>query len=229
MNNLVEKKEFKSADGQVLPYFEYKDSNEPEAAIILIYEIFGMTNHIHKLANTLAKNGFIVNVPDIFSRIEKNVSLPYDRNGFDKGIILKEKLGWKIPVMDIVSCAAQLKSSFNVTVLGYCFGGSLGWLAMQKSFIFDKGVCYYGSSISDFLDKNINCPAILHFGKKDKGIPKESIEKIKSYASKQKQNILIHEYEDADHGFNCEDRKSYNKSSAELAFKETLNFIRNNK
>ena len=226
MHELGIKKEFKSADGEVLPYFEYKSNNEPESAIVLIYEIFGMTNHIHKLANTFAKNGFLVNIPDIFSRIEKNVVLPYNREGFDKGIKLKDKVGWKIPVMDIVSCAAQLKTNFKVTVLGYCFGGSLGWLAMQKSFIFDKGVCYYGSSISDFLNSNINCPAMLHFGKKDKGIPAESLKKIKNFAAKQKENILIHEYEASDHGFNCEDRKSYNKASAELAFKETLNFIK---
>ena len=97
---------------------------------------------------------------------------------------------------------------------------------MQKSFIFDKGVCYYGSSISDFLNNNINCPAMLHFGKKDKGIPAKSIGKIKTYTSLQKQDVTVHEYEDADHGFNCEDRKSYKKDAAELAFKKTLNFIK---
>ena len=226
MNELAKKKTFKSADGIILPYFEYKSNNKSDSAIVLIYEIFGMTNHIHKLANTLAENGFIVNVPDIFSRIEKNVALPYNREGFDKGISLKEKIGWQIPVMDIVSCASLLKRNFNVTILGYCFGGSLGWLAMQKSFIFDKGVCYYGSSISDFLNNNINCPAMLHFGKKDKGITNKSIEKIRAYTTQQKQDIIIHEYDDADHGFNCEDRKSYKKDAAELAFKKTLNFIK---
>jgi carboxymethylenebutenolidase len=226
MNELAKIKSFKSADGITLPYFEFKSNNKPDSAIVLIYEIFGMTNHIYNLANTFAENGFIVNVPDIFSRIEKNVALPYNREGYDKGISLKEKIGWQIPVMDIVSCASQLKRNFKVTVLGYCFGGSLGWLAMQKSFIFDKGVCYYGSSISDFLNNNINCPAMLHFGKKDKGIPAKSIGKIKTYTSLQKQDVTVHEYEDADHGFNCEDRKSYKKDAAELAFKKTLNFIK---
>ena len=97
---------------------------------------------------------------------------------------------------------------------------------MQKSFIFDKGICYYGSSISDFLNNNINCPAMLHFGKKDKGITAKSIEKIKVYTTQQRQNVTIHEYEGADHGFNCEDRKSYKKEVAALAFKKTLNFIK---
>ena len=226
MNELAKKKKFKSADGTVLPYFEYKSKDKPESAIVLIYEIFGMTNHIHKLANTFAENGFIVNIPDIFSRIERNVALPYNREGFNKGISLKKQIGWQLPVMDIVSCASQLKENFNVTVLGYCFGGSLGWLAMQKSFIFDKGICYYGSSISEFLNDNINCPAMLHFGKKDKGIPYKSIEKIKAYKSQQQQKVIINEYDNADHGFNCEDRKSYKKDAAELAFKKTLNFIK---
>ena len=113
MNELSKKKNFKSADGEELPYFEYKSNNKSDSAIVLIYEIFGMTNHIHKLANAFAENGFIVHVPDIFSRIEKNVALPYNREGYDKGISLKEKIGWQIPVMDIVSCASQLKRNYN--------------------------------------------------------------------------------------------------------------------
>ena len=128
--------------------------------------------------------------------------------------------------MDMVSLAASFKKDHNVSVLGYCYGGSLAWLAMQKAFIFDKGICYYGSSISSFLETNLNCPAVLHFGDQDKGIPKNSIDKISRYIEQQKNKIFLYEYENADHGFNCSERKSFNKYASEIAFERTLNFLR---
>ena len=224
----ITNKKIKSADDHLLPYVQY----EPEKhlvtkSIILVYEIFGLTSHIKNIALEYAKNGFLVAVPDIFSRLEKDVNLPYDRNGLTKGLHLKEKLGWDLPVMDIVALAASLKIDNNLAVLGYCYGGSLAWLTIQKSFIFEKGICYYGSSIPDFLLSNINCQAMLHFGKKDKGIPASAVNKIKEFIKNSKNNVELYEYENADHGFNCSERKSYNKIAANNAFEKTLNFLKN--
>ena len=224
----ITNKNIKSADGHLLPYVQYEpDKNLITKSIILVYEIFGNTSHINNVALEYAKNGFLVAIPDIFSRLENNVNLPYDKNGLAKGLNLKEKLGWDLPVMDIVALAASLKIDNNLAVLGYCYGGSLAWLTIQKSFIFDKGVCYYGSSIPDFLLSNLNCQTILHFGKKDKGIPAFSVDKIKEFINKGKNKVELYEYEDADHGFNCSDRKSYNKIAAKDAFEKTLNFLKN--
>ena len=224
----ITNKNIKSADGHLLPYVQYEpDKNLITKSIILVYEIFGNTSHINNVALEYAKNGFLVAIPDIFSRLENNVNLPYDKNGLTKGLNLKEKLGWDLPVMDIVALAASLKIDNNLAVLGYCYGGSLAWLTIQKSFIFDKGVCYYGSSIPDFLLSNLNCQTILHFGKKDKGIPAFSIDKVKEFINKGKNKVELYEYENADHGFNCSDRKSYNKIAAKDAFEKTLNFLKN--
>ncbi len=217
---------FNSADGKKIKLHEYHPNSKSTLSIILIYEIFGKTSHIHNYAIKLAKEGILVYIPDIFSRLEDEVILPYNKEGFKKGIKLKEDLGWQLPVMDIVSCASLLRQQYSVCVMGFCYGGSLSWIASQKSFIFDKTVCFYGSNIPDFLIKNINSPSVLHFGEKDKGIPKAAIDKVKEYKSKQEQIIKIFEYKDADHGFNCEDRSSYHANSAKLSFTRSLNFIK---
>ena len=223
----ITKKKIKSADDYVLPYLEFQpENNLNNKSVILVYEIFGLTNHIKNVAKEYAKNGFLVSIPDIFSRLEENIDLPYNKDGFSKGLDLKKKLGWDLPVMDIVALAATLRLKSNVSVLGYCYGGSLAWLAMQKSFIFEKGICYYGSSIPEFLESNVNCPSMLHFGKKDKGIPSLSLEKVKKYIEKSKNKVKLFEYENADHGFNCNERKSYNKIAAEMAFEKTLKFLK---
>ena len=223
----ITNKKIKSADNTSLPYLQFEpENNSNNKSIILVYEIFGLTNHIKNVAKEYAKNGFLVVIPEIFSRLENNIDLTYDKVGFSKGLHLKEKLGWDLPVMDIVALAATLRLETNVNVLGFCYGGSLAWLAMQKSFIFDKGICYYGSSIPEFLGSNLNCPAMLHFGKKDKGIPSVSIEKVKKYIEKNKNKVKLFEYENADHGFNCNERKSYNKGAAKMAFEKTLKFLK---
>lgn len=219
-------KTIESADGHTIPYKQYEPTKQSPNAIVLVYEIFGLTSHINEVASEYAENGFLVNVPDIFSRLEKNIVLPYNKQGLKKGLSLKNQLEWDLPVMDIVALAASLKRNYNVSVLGYCYGASISWLAMQKAFIFDKGVCYYGSSIPDFLDKQLNCSAVIHLGKKDEGIPVQSVEKIKNYISKEKNEITLYEYDNADHGFNCKDRKSYNKDAAEIAFERSLNFLK---
>ena len=223
----ITNKIIKSADDYLLPYLQFEpENNICNKSIILVYEIFGLTDHIKNIAEEYAKNGFLVAVPDIFSRLENNINLPYNKDGFSRGLNLKKKLGWQLPVMDIVALAATLRLERNVSVLGYCYGGSLAWLAMQKSFIFEKGICYYGSSISEFLESPVNCPGMLHFGSEDKGIPIESIEKIKKFINKNKNKIELFTYENADHGFNCSQRKSYNKIAAEQAFDKTIKFLK---
>ena len=223
----ITNKIIKSADDYPLQYLQFEpDNNTSKKSIILVYEIFGLTDHIKNVAKEYAENGFLVAIPDIFSRLENNIDLPYNKKGFSKGLHLKEKLGWELPVMDIVALAANLKLENNVSVLGYCYGGSLAWLAMQKSFIFEKGICYYGSSIPEFLELNVNCPCMLHFGSKDKGIPLKSVEKVKKFVNKNKNKIEICVYKNADHGFNCSERKSYNKIAAEQAFEKTIKFLK---
>ena len=223
----ITNKIIKSADDYSLPYLQFEsENNTSNKSIILVYEIFGSTDHIKNVAKEYAENGFLVAIPDIFSRLENNIDLPYNKDGFSKGLHLKNKLGWELPVMDIVALAATLRLERSVNILGFCYGGSLAWLAMQKSFIFEKGVCYYGSSISEFLELDVNCPGLLHFGKKDKGIPPPSVEKVKTYIKKSKNKVELFEYENADHGFNCNDRKSYNKIAAEMAYERTLKFLK---
>ncbi len=133
----ITNKIIKSADDYPLPYLQFEpENNTSNKSIILVYEIFGLTDHIKNVAKEYAENGFLVAIPDIFSRLENNIDLPYNKDGFSKGLHLKKKLGWELPVMDIVALAATLRLEYNVNVLGYCYGGSLAWLAMQKSFIF---------------------------------------------------------------------------------------------
>ena len=116
----ITNKIIKSADDYPLPYLQFEpENNTRNKSIILVYEIFGLTDHIKNVAKEYAENGFLVVIPDIFSRLENNIDLPYNKNGFSKGLYLKEKLGWELPVMDIVASPKEeplLSKMFKVPV-----------------------------------------------------------------------------------------------------------------
>ena len=215
----------RSADDVDIPVYVFEPKGAVKGALILLQEIFGVNQHIKEVAQNYSDAGYIVYAPDIFHRIKKNIELEYGEKDIQEGLAIKEKVGWDIPVMDIVSCAANLKTKHKVAVLGYCFGGSLSWRANQKSHIFDACVSFYGSSVSEFTDIEPKSPVMLHFGNLDKSIPKENISKIESFCKNSDKEINIFSYENADHGFNCNMRSSYNKEAASLAWDRSIAFL----
>jgi carboxymethylenebutenolidase len=82
-------------------------------------------------------------------------------------------------------------------------------------------VGYYGGYISRFAEEEPRCPVMLHFGTQDKHIPKEDIDRVQQLHPK----VKIFRY-DAGHGFNCEDRASYNPEAAKLARERSLAFLK---
>jgi carboxymethylenebutenolidase len=224
MNNKIK---IKSADDKDIPVYIYEPSIERIGAIVLIQEIFGVNDHIKNIAEKFSKEGFITWVPDLFYRIENDVSLDYSAASVEKGKELKEKSGWDLPTMDILSCIANLKVSYNVATIGYCYGGSLSWKAACTAYGLDASVCFYGSQISNFLDKSPRCPTLVHLGEKDRTINKEDQNKIKNFSKNKEPSITIHTYKNADHGFFCDQRDSYDEASRNLAYKRTIEFLKN--
>ncbi|MBV9751693.1 MAG: dienelactone hydrolase family protein, partial [Hyphomicrobiales bacterium] len=79
---------------------------------------------------------------------------------------------------------------------------------------------YYGGGIAAMLNEKPKVPVMLHFGEKDKHIPMDDVNKIKkAYPA-----MPVYVY-NADHGFNCDERGSYDKASTELALQRTLAFF----
>ena len=223
MNNKIK---IKSADDKDIPVYIYEPSIERIGAIVLIQEIFGVNDHIKNVAERFSKEGFVTWVPDIFYRIEDGISLGYSATDIEKGKNLKDKSGWELPTMDILSCIANLKVSYNVATIGFCYGGSLSWKAACSAYGLDASVCFYGSQISNFLDKNPRCPTMVHLAEEDPTINKEDQNKIIEFSQNKEPNIKVHTYENTDHGFFCDARDSYNEKARDLSYKRTIEFLK---
>ena len=216
----------KSADDKDLPVYIYEPSVSRIGAVVLIQEIFGVNDHINNVAENFAKEGFITWVPDLFYRIEDNVKLNYDSEGIKKGKNLKEELGWELPTMDIISCIANLKVDNNVATVGFCYGGTLSWNVACKAYGLDASVCFYGSQITNFLIKEPRCPTQIHLGQKDASIDLEDQNKIINFSKQSHIDVEVFKYENANHGFFCDQRDSYHKESADLSYIKTLEFLK---
>jgi len=128
------------------------------------------------------------------------------------------------PADAVTDVAAALGYLRNCTpkkcgVIGYCFGGTMAWLSATRLNP-DAAVGYYGGHIANFAQENPRCPVMLHFGTLDKHIPKEDVERV----HRAHPDVEIFWYE-ADHGFNCDDRASYNATAAKQAWDRSLEFL----
>jgi carboxymethylenebutenolidase len=218
-------KTLKAADGHSFEAY-FTGAQDAPRGLVVIQEIFGVNAHIREVCDGYAKEGFSVISPALFDRAEgtgSRLELGYDGEGMAKGMALVKKIGAIDAVLpDIEACLAQFPSDLPVSVVGYCWGGTLAWLSALRLPRTGSAVGYYGGGISNFLDTPPKCPIMLHFGSQDKHIALSDVDKIK--AAYPDTPVFVY---DADHGFNCDHRSSYNPEAARLARERSLEWIKN--
>jgi carboxymethylenebutenolidase len=212
----------KAADGHQLSAFVARPEGEPIAGLVVVQEIFGVNAHIRSVADGYARDGFLAVAPALFDRIERGVELAYEGADMEKARTFIPKLDMEKALADVAAAMefAALATGKKVGVVGYCFGGSLAWLAATRLHP-AAAVGYYGGHITKYAAETPSAPVMLHFGKQDQHIPAEEVEKVHAAHP----DVEIYWY-DAGHGFNCDARASYNKEASQLARERTLSFLK---
>jgi len=210
-----------AADGFELSAYRSLPESEPKGGIMVIQEIFGVNQHIRDVADGFAAQGYAAIAPAIFDRAEKGVELDYDQEGIMLGAgIARGKLNMEDTLLDLNGCIAELSQYGKVGAVGYCFGGMLAYLCASGSPGLSCAVGYYGGGIAAALDQKPAIPLLLHFGELDAHISMSDVQKIKEALP----DVPVYTY-DADHGFNCDRRESYNAAAASTALDRTLTFF----
>jgi carboxymethylenebutenolidase len=207
-------------DGHQLDAYQALPAGTPRAGLVVIQEIFGVNGHIRAIADEYAREGYATLAPALFDRIEKHVELGYTPEGTQKGRALRTQLGWDKPIWDIEAAVSALRAHGRVGTIGFCWGGSLSFLAACRAEV-DGAVAYYGGQIIQFVDERPRAPVLMHFGASDALIPAADRERITSAHPEAE----IHVYP-AGHGFNCTERQDYHPESARGAKERTLAFLR---
>lgn len=210
--------QIESGDGFNLSAYEAKPNGDCGGAVVVIQEIFGVNSHIRSVADGYAAEGYYAVAPAIFDRAETGVELGYEDADMERGVDLSfSKLQMPQTLADLQATINHASQYGKVGVVGYCFGGLLTWLSACNLQNVSAAAAYYGAGVPDQADMTPSCPIILHFGEKDAHIPVESVREFMA----KKPELAVHIYA-ADHGFNCNDRGSYDEVSAALAKQRTL-------
>jgi carboxymethylenebutenolidase len=213
--------ELAASDGQKLAAYKAEPSGKPRGGIVVIQEIFGVNSHIKQVADGYAADGYVAIAPAMFDRVQKNVELGYSPDDIAKGREIRGRVTNDMAVKDAQAAINEASKAGKVGIVGYCWGGLVTWLAANKASGLSAAAAYYGGGILDNQNLEPKVPLIGHFGDKDAHIPVDGVRKL---AEKYKQHpIYIYE---ADHGFNCDHRGSYNAPAAKLARERTLAFFR---
>ena len=208
-----------ASDGHTLDAYRADADGPARAGLVIIQEIFGLNVHIRAVADGFAADGYCAIAPALFDRAEPGVELGYEGPDQDRGRATRAEVGWDGPVLDLAAAAQALRLEGQVGVVGYCWGGSLAWLAACRLEV-DCCVGYYGGHIKDYLDEKPRCPVMLQFGDEDNSIPLEDVDAIRAAHGE----VPVHVYPGG-HGFNCDLRSSHNADSAAKARERTLAFL----
>ena len=216
-----EKVTLKAGDGFELGAYVARPASTPVAGLVVVQEIFGVNAHIRSVADGYARDGFLAVAPALFDRIERDVELGYVGADQQRAMSFIPRINMEKALVDVAAAAAYAaqESRGKVGVIGYCWGGTLAWLSATRLNA-AVAVGYYGGQIARFAAETPKAPVMLHFGREDKHIPPEDVEKVHAAHPE----IEIYWY-NAGHGFNCDARSSFSPDAAGEARKRSLAFL----
>ncbi|HEY2037382.1 MAG TPA: dienelactone hydrolase family protein [Steroidobacteraceae bacterium] len=205
-------------DGHEFQAYLAAPPGRPRGAVVVLQEIFGVNGHIRAVTDGFAAEGYTAIAPAFFDRIRRGIELGYSDSEKDEGRGYMQQLQPEQTLKDLAAGVAVVKHSGRVATVGYCWGGAQSYRAACELPI-ACAVVYYGNPRD--TSKTPKCPVMYHFGSADKSIPLTEVERLRAAHPQG----IFHIYEGAGHGFNCDQRPSYDPAAAALARQRTLDFL----
>lgn len=207
-----------AADGHQLQAYRATPEGTPRGGLVIIQEVFGLTDHIKRVTDGFAKEGYLAVAPALFDRVSPGITLPYDEVEQGRDVMLKLDLDES--VQDIDAAVAFAGAAGKVAAVGYCWGGAMADLAACRLML-SGAIAYYGGRLTGWLELEPRCPVLYHFGGNDPLIPMATLQQIRAA----RPEGIMYLYPEAGHGFNCDDRADYHADSARQALDRTLTFL----
>ena len=211
----------KASDGFESGGYRADPVGAAKGAIVVIQEIFGVNHHIRAVCDRIAAEGYVAIAPSIFDRIEPNFQSGYSPDEVAVARKFVANPDWAAMLLDTQAAIDAVKGAGPVGIIGFCLGGSIAYAAATKLTGLSAAVGYYGGAVVRFADDRPKVPTQLHFGEKDTGIPLTDVETIKA----KRPEVEVYVYPGAQHGFSCDERASYDKASADIAWPRSMAFF----
>jgi carboxymethylenebutenolidase len=207
-----------AADGFAFDAFKAAAGANRVGGLVILQEIFGLTEQLKSVARFFAGHGFDAIVPSLIDRAAPGTVVPFDQP--DRARELMMSIPSDAMLRDTAAAVREVEGSGGVVALGFCLGGGL---ALRAAFEFPLvgAVSYYGTRLGSYLDKPPRCPVLFHFGATDTHSPPEVIEAVRKAIPSAETHIYP-----VGHAFANDARTTYVKDAAELAHARTLAFLR---
>jgi carboxymethylenebutenolidase len=216
-----------TAEG-AMPAFEARPHEDVRGAVVVIQEAFGLTPHIHDVTRRLAAEGWRAVAPALFHRQGSPV-LAYD--DFNKVMPVMSQLTKEGLTVDLEATFEHLAFPAERTgIVGFCMGGTVAFYAATLRAL-GAAVTFYGGGVAQGrfglppqieLAAELKSPWLGLYGDRDQSIATKDVERLRQALAEAPVQTEIVRYEDAEHGFNCNDRPSYHPEAANDAWQRTL-------
>lgn len=209
-----------ASDGHRFSAYRAEPSGKPKGGLVVAMEIFGVNSHIRSVADGYAADGYLAIAPALFDRVQRGYEAGYSQEEIQTGIGFIQKINLDDTMKDIGAALGNVSTAGKVGMVGYCWGGTATWKAACTLDGLACAIPYYGGGITGLTGLKAKCPVLFHWGETDHSIP---LDKAKAFAEAHADQT--HYFYPAGHGFNCDQRGSYDKPSAEAARRRTLEFL----
>ena len=212
--------ELTAPDGHKFSAYRAEPAGKPKGGLIVAMEIFGVNSHIRSVADGYAADGYLAIAPALFDRVQRGYDTGYSPEEIQRGREMIGKVSIDDALKDVAAARQNVDSAGKVAVVGYCWGGTVAFRSACNVAGLQAAIAYYGGGIPGMIALKPQCPVMFHWGETDQSIP---MDKAKEFATAHKDQT--HYFYAAGHGFNCDQRGSYNAEAAKLARKRTLEFL----
>ncbi len=209
-------------DGFAFTALHAQPEGPRKGGVIVIQEIFGLDKYVQEDVARWAARGFEVLAPSMFDRGQKGFTALHDEAGFARGVELAVGNGPDNAMGDIQACIDFLKARGPVFIVGYCYGGTMTWLASSRLEGLSAGSSYYGGQVAGMAKFDLKSPVIIHLGRQDQHIPADA---LKAAVQDAHPEVPVYIYEASGHGFNNDGRPDSDLADAELARQRTMEFF----
>ena len=219
--------ELDCGDGTRMGVYVARPAGKATAGVLVFQEIWGVNHHIRSVADRVAALGYLAVAPDLFHRTAPGYQYPYDNmNGMTHAQAMKpEGVAADLRAAHAF-LAGELFEGAPIAALGFCVGGRLTFIA-NALLPLAAAVAFYGGGIAGQLDRapEQHGPVLFFWGGKDRFITgdhrRQTVDAMHA-AGKPFVHVL---YDQADHGFFCDERPSYQASAARGAWGLVRDFL----